>query len=41
MPNVAGSYVTIYPNKAVTVSYPVAWFIAEKQLREREGTAAV
>jgi hypothetical protein len=30
VPNVAGGYVTIYLNKAVTVSYPVAWFIVEK-----------
>jgi hypothetical protein len=30
VPNVAGSSVTIYLNKAVTVSYPIAWFIVER-----------
>jgi hypothetical protein len=30
VPNVAAKTVTIYLNKAVTVSYPIAWFIVEK-----------
>ena len=30
VPNVSAKTVTIYLNKTVTVSYPVAWFIVEK-----------
>jgi len=30
VPNVSAKTVTIFLNKTVTVSYPVAWFIVEK-----------